>query len=310
MENRTFDEISNGIVNFKTNFFHKNIPYTEIKKEIEKLGLGYRKENYYWFRFKDGLYRARKHQGEWDRKHYPKSGELWYRDWTNEDKSNYQFGRLSHPGENFMYLSTSRNASIIEVEPNEGDWVTVANIVPFAKTKLNLCVVAEEYLRQASPDLNNLFCEPNKGTRRLNDDSYKKLKLIDDFLVELFTAKVEEENDFKYKTSIAVWEYLRELNPTIEKPGILYPSIAFNNNAINIGLFPKIADSNYGVDLLITFVVDSIKDVENITVMNIHPLKIGVSTILTSKSVKINWRNPNSEEIKAYSTRIEYKKTK
>lgn len=304
--NISYDEILNKIKNFKTNFFPRNIPFREIKSEIEKIGLGYRKENYYWFRFKDGLYRARKHDKKWLNTLFPKTGELWYRDWSKTDKSEYKYERLNHPGENFMYLSMSRNASILEVRPNEGDWVTVANIVPFTKTKLNLCMVAEEYMRQASPDLDIIICKPNKGNRRLDDDSFRKVKLIDDFLVEIFTAKVEDENDYKYKTSIAVWEYLKSLNSSKTISGIMYPSVALNYDAINIGVRPSAIDSNYGVDQLITFAIDSVIKLKNKTILDFHPVKIGKSTLLTSRSANINWRDPDYKEIKAYSTRIEY----
>ena len=303
---RSYWEILNGISDFKENFFQKDIPFKKIKIEIEKLCLGYRKENYHWFRFREGFYRARKHEDNWKNKYFNETADLWYRDWSKTDESYYKYGRLNHPGENFMYLSASRNASLLEVRPDSGDWVTVANIVPLTEKKLNLCLVAEEHLRQAHSDLSQIIKEPNKGIRKLSADSFEKLKLIDDFLIEIFTAKVEDENDFKYKTSIAVWEYLKELNSTVEIFGIMYPSIAFSFNAINIGLIPRAVDYDYFVDQLITFKVDSVSYTQNNTTIRFYPLKVGFASNSTYSNNKIIWRNPTFNEIREYSSEIEY----
>lgn len=304
-ENRSCDDIRKEIEGFKKDFFHKNISFDKIKNEIKKLGLGYRKENYYWFRFKEGLYRARRHEKEWKKKLFEKTGELWYRDWTKTEKLEHRYGRLNHPGENFMYLSLSRNASILEIRPEEGDWITVAQIVPLdTNKKLNLSLIAEEYMRKASEDLRQIIGEPNMGKRKLDEVIFKKLRLVDDFLIDIFTDHVDEE--YKYKTSVAIWEYLRELNPNLENDGIMYPSIAFNYDAVNVGLFPKIVDSNYGIDRLITFEVYSVKYLDDHVKMSIHPVKTGQSWIISPNSVQINWKNPTKEEVDEYSANIEY----
>lgn len=306
-ENLSIEEISKQIDDFKLVVLNNDIPFDEIKSRIRQICHGYRKENYHWFRFKDGLFRARKHENEWEGKYFNKTSDLWYRDWSKTDKSNYKYGRLNHPGQNFMYLSVSRNASLIEVRPKEGDWVTVANVVPIFKDSIiNLCLVAEKYLRDAHPDLKDIIQESNIGKRRLERDSFDKIQLIDNFLIDVFTLKVEEEWDYKYKPSVAVWEYLNEISMPLNNSGILYPSIAFNNNTVNVGLIPSAVDKHFGIDQLITFSIDSIECVEDLTLINVSPLQIGISSLVTSGNVKLEWRNPTSEEVNEYSTEIKY----
>ncbi len=306
-ENLSIEEISKQIEDFKLLVLNNDIPFDEIKSRIRQICYGYRKENYHWFRFKEGLYRARKHENEWEAKYFNKTADIWYRDWSKTDESNYKYGRLNRPGQNFMYLSVSRNASLIEVKPKEGDWVTVANVVPLnPNSKINLCLVAENYLRNAHPDLKNIIQEPNIGNRKLGRDSFDKIQLIDDFLIYIFTLRVEEECDYKYKPSVAVWEYLNEISMPLNNSGILYPSIAFNYNTVNVGLCPSAVDYQYGIDQLITFSIDSIKCDEDYTLINVSPLQIGFSSLVTSGNVKIEWRKPTSEEVRGYSTEIKY----
>ena len=88
----------------------------------------------------------------------------------------------------------------------------------------------------------------------------------------------------------------------------MYPSIAFNYDAINISVLTNAVHYNYGIDQLITFEVDSVNYTQDTTKINVHPLKIGFSSIKTSGNVKVNWRNPTLEELKEYSSQIEYSK--
>ena len=185
--------------------------------------------------------------------------------------------------------------------------MTVANVVPLnPNSKINLCLIAEDFLWDAHPDMKKIIQKSKIGYKRLEQDSFDKIQLIDNFLIDIFTLKVEEECDYKYKPSVAVWEYLNEISMPLNNSGILYPSITFNYNTVNVGLIPSAVDYHYGIDQLITFSIDSIKCVEDYTLINVSPLQIGISSLVTSGNVKIEWRNPTSEEVKEYSTEIKY----
>lgn len=183
-----------------------------------------------------GLYRAQKNG----------NGELFThakRLWHPSPEHVKRPGRLNKARQVRFYAANMSNATTLELDPKIGDVFTVL----VARTKdeaISMDVAFIGVERSKSFDLNHftkqdMFRTSPSFQQQLGEKNYKKWLLIDDYLSTIFGAPVSEEEEHKYKPTIALAELLFSC-PYLD--AINYPSVATNDHGINICMLPEKVD--------------------------------------------------------------------
>lgn len=88
----------------------------------------------------------------------------------------------------------------------------------------------------------------------IGDQNHKKFVLIDNFLEEILTAKIEGDEEYKYKPTVILARTLFTI-PNID--ALNYPSVATNFNGINFCTTPEKADEYfYGEEAWVIDILD------------------------------------------------------
>lgn len=202
-----------------------------LKEEISQIMLDkrYMTDVFTTFTF-NGFYRARKHNnllGNIENgkiSEFINEKELW-----NPPIEFAKTGRCNEDGGSLFYCASDFITSILEVKPEVGDFITVANfknLHVYDKPRFRIQPIGKGYLMQM-PALKLLF-----KNYKLDQSQFE----IDEFLDRLFHQHVEEEELYKYKLSIAISKifltngtnYKSEI---IETDGLIYSSIIRNNKS-------------------------------------------------------------------------------
>lgn len=208
----------------------------------------------------DGLYRARKHnmfygnlQNDNIEYHFKSEKEFWHPTKDTIQKR----GRCNDIGESLFYSSNEFETAILEVKPEVGKFITVANFLSIKKNgKLPTFRIKPVCIQH----LQNI--EGTKSCIKEFDLSIrdKKFLKVDDFLDALFTENVTEEFEYRYKTTIAITKcmlanILNGNGDEFSMNGMIYPSMARNNKSVNILLKPIYVENNFKIKNLQTFKV-------------------------------------------------------
>lgn len=287
-----------------------NLP--EIKSRIEDLfrcANGYSKDFFYRYFTTDGLYRARKHKESEDL--FRSTNDFWYRDWSNVSKDEWRYDRLNMPGESVWYFSNSMKACIAEIRPQKNDIISLANIKQIKSSKrFNYFLeLGSAFLRKEDSGLDTIHREADKNRNsKLSAFEKKKLKLIDDFFDEIYLCKVSEKETYKYMPSIAITHILRQSRSGITTDGIVYPSVAFEQNAVNVALLnPKRDEFNFYLYQTVQFKVEDAKE-DNYYI--VKPIMVGKNLHENQYgNFPIYWKEPRQQELEEYNFRIEINST-
>lgn len=204
----------------------KNFDLAILQETISKMMLdcNYSGVTFTSFTF-NGFFRARKHnhlEGELDKKgvlkKFKNETEFW-----NPPIQCVELGRCNEKWESLFYCANDINTSVLEVKPELGDYVTVADFVNLYendKPRFRIKPVGMKYLVKI-PILENLFSDFELNQSQLQ---------MDDFLDELFNQKVGKQELHKYKLITAISKifftnttnYKREIFQT---EGLVYSSV-------------------------------------------------------------------------------------
>ncbi len=282
--------------------------FSEIKSKIERIfkyNRGYSKDFFYHYFITDGLYRAIKYKIPEHTK------DFWYRDWSKEPPENWCYDRLNMPGESVWYFSTSMKACIAEIRPQENEIISVANIKQFIfPRRFNYFLhLGSASLGKGDSGLCNMHREAEENRNsRLSELDRKKLKLIDNFMDSIFLHKVTDGERFRCMPSIVITNILKQSHSGRITDGIIYPSVALGQNAVNVALLnPKVDEFNFYLFKTIKF---KVAKAERDKLYEVIPLCIGENLYENQYgNFPIFWRKPSQEEFEAYKYSIEINST-
>lgn len=175
---------------------------------------------------------------------------LWY---PPSDKIS-SLGRLNRRNTPLFYSCFGHNAnlgSLEEIRANKGDYVTQIKCALVPESAL-LTVIGlghiDTWMKSKAPQHIQEKIEHNQQERRLKFDSekdFQKNEVIKSELDRMFKIEVPHDQSHLYSHSIAIAENVFENIQGTQ--GIIFPSIASNERAINLVLLPHIADKYYKV---------------------------------------------------------------
>lgn len=284
IQNKSIADIKKDIDSFESDSVelkHKSIP--NIENMLSKLILGHLRIIYKLS--PEALVRGRPNK---DNEVFTNKTDLWYPDWEKIPKEKHKFGRCNDKGEYVFYASTETDTTICELQLTEGDYFTLADFIP-RKPKLDaiLQVIGIKELSKTREEYEKVFHEHYYKIKKDSPEDYEKNILIDDFLGRQFTQIVSEEEDWKYKITIAITHILLS-NP--ETDGLIYPSIAANAKGVNFALKPKIVDDNLRIVRAGMYQVLSESKFQNPIVRLIMVPK----NKETKELIDISWKIPDS----------------
>ncbi len=270
-----------------------------IEKKLLKI---FELSNYYDNIFEliiPGFWRARPNDAG---KLFLSPSDFEYPKWEEISQDKWRHDRFNLPGESMWYLSTSRNACISEIKPEKGSTVSCTYIRYQGPKPLKFLLLDKTTLEKSDPVLAQLIdlSKKLKG-RKHTQREIKALLLVDDLMKQIATKRIIGTKRFEYVPSIAI----QKLSESQNCDGIIYPSIAYGQNATNCVLFPRVINKNFVVDDLIAF---SVTDAEIDNFYRIAPLLVGKS-FKENGIPFIKWQYPDKEEIKEYSYTINLKST-
>ena len=238
IQNRSIAEIKKDIHSFEADSVKlKHQSITDIEKMLSKIILGHLRITYKLN--PEALVRGRPNKNS---EIFSNKADLWYPDWEKIPKEKHKLGRCNDKGESVFYASTETDTTICELQLTEGDYFTLADFIP-RQQKLDaiLQVIGIKELSKTRKEYEKIFNEHYNKLKKDSPEDYEKNILIDDFLGRQFTQIVSEEEDWKYKITIAITHILLSNSGT---DGLIYPSIAVNAKGVNFALKPKIVDDN------------------------------------------------------------------
>jgi hypothetical protein len=191
----------------------------------------------------NAIYRARRNNpGEV----FSSASQLWYPPAASVTRAS----RLNDVGEVRFYAANMPNAAVFESRPKAGDIFTIliARTLSWKIETLNVAFIGLE--RALAPEAQHLsdedlFRRASHFRSHLGLANYKKWLLIDDYLSELLGAPVADGEEHKYKPTIALAKLLFAA-PNLD--AVNYPSVATQDNGINICLLPQRADQLFAPD--------------------------------------------------------------
>lgn len=210
-----------------------------------------------------GLYRARGHnhpQGnlrDGKLEVFINEKEFWN---PPEDKIEW-YGRCNDIGESMFYCSNEFEVAVTEVRPTIGKYITVCVFknIDFGDTGgksygFRMKPIGIDYLAKIEGFVS---CIP-KDSNRL--ERSKEYRMMDDFLDELFHETVADDENYKYKLSIAVTKIM--LTNTINQHqvehsihGLMYSSVIRNFKGVNILFKPQPVNNFFFLETAQTFEV-------------------------------------------------------
>ena len=176
------------------------------------------------------IYRARKIKGEDFEKKIKEIKDISYPNWKKIKKDYHVYNRCSDKGQNFFYGSNSFETIVKEVRP-DNDYLLVIGAFSFKDTnqKITAQVVDIELEKRINQD--SFF----RDFEFKNDIDVN----FDQFISNIFKEKIEKDEEYRYKISIAMTNILLKN----ENIGCLkYPSIANNEKMFNYGIKPEFVD--------------------------------------------------------------------
>lgn len=232
----------------------------------------------------DGLFRARNITKTEDSE-ILEIKSIWYPDWKFINESKYMYNRCSDKGQNFFYCSNELEATIKELNPENLDKILIGVFhTKHPNTKVRTQYAGIEALR------NNIKCSEDLKNYKYYSDVDKK---IEEVLSSKFQERINEEENYKYKLSIAFSNILLK-NKEIEC--IRYPSVASNLQFVNFGIKPSFVDDNLYCALIFQYSVKKTKREYILT-----PEKFGEieHNLEIPKQSKIQWKNCSDKDKKA-----------
>ncbi|CAM2790585.1 RES domain-containing protein [Flavobacterium succinicans] len=209
-----------------------------LKEEISQIMLDkrYTTDIFTTFTF-NGFYRARKHNNvkgnfvDGTLFEFINEKEFW-----NPPIEFAKLGRCNNDGESMFYCSGDFITAVLEVKPEVGDYITIANFSNFytdSVPQFRINPIGKTYLVKI-PNLQNLF-----DGYILDESQYE----IENFLDKLFHQDVDDNELYKYKLSVAVSQIFmtdgtHRKKSLIQTDGLLYPSIIRNQKSYCFALKP------------------------------------------------------------------------
>ncbi|MEG6512433.1 hypothetical protein V6C32_10965 [Desulforamulus ruminis] len=185
------------------------------------------------------IYRCRINE---DKKIFSNIKDLWY---PRKEKI-LKLGRFNNIHEQVFYCATNYMVSVLEVNPDAGDVVTIMECeLKESERQLkvpNIFLNKFKSIPGISCNVNAIEIN-NKAQSILNNkENIRKHTLIQKFLEFESVKEVKKGEEHNYKISVAVKEILFTIG---ELDGLCYPSIVVNKEAVNMALRPKAVDSYY-----------------------------------------------------------------
>jgi hypothetical protein len=289
LETKTLDEISKEIDGFK-NLDLKNLTIDEIKTEIHNVILGHLRITY--LVNPQGLIRGRKNI---NRKLFFNKKDLWYPNWDEIPEEKYCLNRCSDAGEKMLYTAIETDTTICELQLKKGEIFTIAHFFP-NKEKLNakVQVIGIRELSSAQAKFKKLFNDHYLKLKKDAPTEYEKNILVDDFLSQNFRIKVDSNETWKYKLTIAISQILLSNSDTV---GLIYPSISRNGKEANIIFKPDFVDKNLRIGQAGVFeVLDQNRDSGIFVKLVLVPRESNVKEL-----IYISWRYPKDGEDESFS---------
>lgn len=169
-------------------------------------------------------------------KEFPNVSSIWYREWKNVPKKEWDYNRCSTKGQNFFYASNSLEVATVEsVKPNS-EFLLIGEFKLIVGEKIRCQLINVETLKEI------------KGFELLNEFNFGmgNNKVIEEKISKCFTVNIEKLNsnvtkfDY-YKDTISISDIL--LKGPIQD-AIIYPSVKSKKNFLNYGIKPQFVDAN------------------------------------------------------------------
>lgn len=158
---------------------------------------------------------------------------IWYPDWSEINEEYQTYNRCSDKGENFFYASNSLEATIREMNPNDGDRLLVGI---FNRTNPRVVIPSQfagiERLKKMQ------YFDRILSNYEYHQDSDKK---FEEWITSFFTREISSGEENYYKPSIAFSKILLA-NENIKC--LIYPSVASDYKMVNFGIKPDFVDEN------------------------------------------------------------------
>jgi hypothetical protein len=274
----------------------KYIDLLSLQNNISKVMLDckYSADIFTTFTF-NGFYRARKHNNLYGNSRDGKLVEfINEKEFWNVPEKNAKIGRCNEEGKSLFYCSSDLVTAILEVKPQEGDFISVANfknLFSDDKPMFRIQPIGKTYLMQI-PELRLLF------ENYILDESQFE---IEDFLDNLFHQIIKDDELYKYKLSIAVanifFTHGTNVNKEIiETDGLLYPSIIRNKKSYCFVLKPWIVHCYFEIIYVQTFEILEIKE-NSINIKLVRNGKPIFKKLYPADLFDIFWKEPEREII-------------
>ncbi len=261
----------------------------QIEKIIGKIILGHRRTLYTFN--PSGLARARVN---YDGAIFHNTKQVWYPDFNEIPKDKWKYRRCSTKGESVFYASTETDTVMIEMHPKNNTILTMVECIPKkGLLKAIVQVVGVPKLTEARNDFKTIFDKHYERKKKESEEYYLKNLLIDDFLNEHFTQDVSENEDYKYKISIAITRILMNAPDVV---GIIYPSIAAKSKGANFVFKNEFVDANL-----------QIVKAGMYKITHVEKSSISVNLINNPKSLcteglgAISWKMPEIDEMQEFT---------
>ena len=293
LQSKSTDEIIKEINEFES-LNLKELSIEQIKSKIHNIILGHLRITYKIN--PEGLTRGRKNLNS---EIFYNKKDLWYPNWDEIPKYKHKLNRCNDLAEKIFYASTETDTVICELQLEKDNFFTIVDIYP--KTlELNAIVqvIGINELAKSQEKYKVLFKDHYDKLKRDSPEDYEKNILIDKFLSNQFQIKVNENESWKYKLTIAISQILLS-NP--ETDGLLYPSISSNSKGANLVFKTTIVDEKLVIGRAgIYQVVDKTKN-EGISVRLIQV----PSQTISNELISIKWRIPTEQEFQEFSIKCE-----
>jgi hypothetical protein len=175
-----------------------------------------------------GVYRAQKN----DEAIFHNAKRLWYPPVEKITK----LGRLNGVGQQRFYASSMPNTTILELKPTVGDTFTILeartrdqNIQTIRATFIG--IERSKSFETQHLSAQDLFRSSDSFRQSIGEANYKKWRLVDDYLSFILGDPVQEGEEHKYKSTVALSQLLFSC-PYMD--AVNYPSVATNDHGINI----------------------------------------------------------------------------
>ena len=156
------------------------------------------------------------------------------------------FGRLNDKQEQIFYSCFGHNAnlgSLEEIRAKRGDIITQIKcdlIQPDKRLKMVGLGHINKWMSSKSSELKNSYkLNALDLKNKIGEKEFNKNSIIKEWLNTLFLKRIFTGEEYKYKFTIAISKHYFN---GFKADGILFPSIASYQKAINLVLKPKIAD--------------------------------------------------------------------